>query len=676
MKNLIFLLFLVAIAACRPFDLPEQQIVNSEDKTLEQLTIPDAFSFNSYKDISLAISVKDNTGKLMPDVPVNVYVKKQGSTDSLFLLSAQTSPDGVFETTVSLDADVETVVATTNYIGVPSYQSTPVSDNVVLTFGVENNINLPRNFVEGRSEPTALTTRGALNYTYMGAYDGSGVPKYLTAKGDIVSPDIMKALNASLPESVHLGKSHPSFISNATKQNLVLKANADVSITFVHEGTSLYNALGYYTYPTNAPPATVADIKNLKIIFPNISYKGSGGGLKTGDKVALGNFNAGTTVAWFAMPNGWDYSNQKVSDSRGTIRYSDKNFNTFTDEASRQHVVMLKDTERGLLFIGFEDLNRPSGDNDFNDAVFYSTVSPFSAVETTGIPDIATVPIDTDGDGVPDSEDAEPNNPDVAYYNYGPGLNQFNTLAFEDLWPSKGDYDMNDVVVDYNILEKFNSKNKVSQIKFKLTLRAFGGSFRNGFGFELPVPTNKIASVEGCKIKDSYIRLNPNGTEADQNKTVIIAFDNDYSLFNTPSGSFINTEKDKTGQSTYTFEITVKFSNFVTRAELGTAPYNPFIIINKERGKEVHLPGYRPTQLANTALFKTGDDNTKGNKTYQSKTNLPWAIHVAKSFQYPIEKAPINTAYLKFNKWAESGGVLFPDWYLNKTSYTNPAKIY
>jgi LruC domain-containing protein len=672
MKNLIFLLFLVSIAACRPFDLPDQEVVNSEEKTLEQLTIPDAFTFNSHKDISLAISVKNNTGKLMPDVPVNVYIKKQGSTDSLFLLSAQTNADGMFETMVSLDADVETVVATTDYIGLPSYQSAPVSDNVVLTFGVENNINLPRNIV---AVDLPIQTRGT-GFSYVGTYDADGVPKYLKDKGEEENDDVLKNVNATLPESRPLHITHPEFFKNTAQHNIVLKSRGEVAITFIHEGTANANALCYYTYPNGNPPTNTADISNVKVIFPNCSYKGSGGGLRTGDKVSLGYFDGGTTVAWCLMPKAWDRRTLKVVEDVAPTRYSNKHLNTFTTEENRNHVVSLVDYEHQHFLVGFEDLNRPTSDNDFNDAVFIAKVSPFSACDTKDIEEVIKTPKDTDGDGTPDDKDAEPNNPDVAYYNYGPGLNQFSTLAFEDLWPSKGDYDMNDVVVDYNILEKFNTKNKVSQIKFKLTLRAFGGSFRNGFGFELPVPTNKIASVEGCKIKDSYIRLNPNGTEADQNKTVIIAFDNDYSLFNTPSGSFINTEKDKTGQSTYTFEITVKFSNFVTRAELGTAPYNPFIIINKERGKEVHLPGYRPTQLANTALFKTGDDNTKGNKTYQSKTNLPWAIHVAKSFQYPIEKAPINTAYLKFNKWAESGGVLFPDWYMNKTSYTNPAKIY
>ncbi|MFT5748541.1 MAG: hypothetical protein ACI920_003938, partial [Saprospiraceae bacterium] len=53
-------------------------------------------------------------------------------------------------------------------------------------------------------------------------------------------------------------------------------------------------------------PATENDITNLNIIFPNVSFSGSGGGLVSGNKVNLGNFLAGTSVAYFLVTNGWN----------------------------------------------------------------------------------------------------------------------------------------------------------------------------------------------------------------------------------------------------------------------------------------------------------------------------------------------------------------------------------
>ncbi len=58
-------------------------------------------------------------------------------------------------------------------------------------------------------------------------------------------------------------------------------------------------------------------------------------------------------------------------------------------------------------------------------------------------------PVDTDGDGIANTLDMYPNDATRAFDNYYPSKTVFGTLAFEDLWPGKGDYDMNDLVVDY-----------------------------------------------------------------------------------------------------------------------------------------------------------------------------------------------------------------------------------
>jgi LruC domain-containing protein len=91
------------------------------------------------------------------------------------------------------------------------------------------------------------------------------------------------------------------------------------------------------------------------------------------------------------------------------------------------------------------------------------------------------------------------------------------------------------------------------------------------------------------------------------------------------------------------------------------------------------LAGETPTNLANLGLFGTGDDNSvmATGQTYLSKNGgFPWAIHIPDSFEYPIEKVDINSAYLKFAEWAESGGLLHNDWYMNLQGYRVPLNIY
>ena len=80
------------------------------------------------------------------------------------------------------------------------------------------------------------------------------------------------------------------------------------------------------------------------------------------------------------------------------------------------------------------------------------------------------------------------------------------------------------------------------------------------------------------------------------------------------------------------------------RDDLSIQDFNPFLASNDDRGKEVHLPGYAPTAKANAAYFGTGDDDTNPGigKYYQSKTNLPWAMDISATFDYPKEKIPVT----------------------------------
>ncbi|HMM11177.1 MAG TPA: LruC domain-containing protein [Bacteroidales bacterium] len=288
---------------------------------------------------------------------------------------------------------------------------------------------------------------------------------------------------------------------------------------------------------------------------------------------------------------------------------------------------------------------------------------------------------DTDGDGVPDDEDDYPNDPTRAYNIYFPA-NGFGTLAFEDLWPAKGDYDFNDLVVDYRFKSVTNAQNEVVEIFNTLVVRAIGASLENGFGYQFPnanLDQSKI-NVSGYALTENFISLGANGLENGQEKPTIIAFDNAFSRLPHPgSGLGVNTTPGAPYVQPDTLQLTINFSApRPLYTSLDVPNFNPFLIVNKERGKEVHLPDYLPTSLANTSYFGVWDDDSQPsvNRFYKTSSNLPWAINIYERFDYPIEKVDIVNAHLKFAEWATSGGVLFPDWFKNLSGYRDNANIY
>ncbi len=259
---------------------------------------------------------------------------------------------------------------------------------------------------------------------------------------------------------------------------------------------------------------------------------------------------------------------------------------------------------------------------------------------------------DGDNDGIIDSDDNYPEDPDKAFNNNTDG-----TLAYEDLWPVKGDYDFNDLVIDYEINQITNAANRITQIKIALDVKAAGAAYQNAFGIEIPglLPSN-VANVYGDFKHETTL---PNiGTSNDGN-FVIIPFDHTRHLFESQS-IYINT-RYYPAVSTEVMNFTINLSAPIRMNELYTPPYNPFIIIHSEpNGDEVHLIGM------NSVFYETNGENP-----YKDENGMPWAINIPTQFDYPIEDEDIQNVFYHFNEWINSNGESYPDWYINNSGYRN-----
>ena len=258
----------------------------------------------------------------------------------------------------------------------------------------------------------------------------------------------------------------------------------------------------------------------------------------------------------------------------------------------------------------------------------------------------------------------------------GPG-----TLAFEDLWPGKGDYDFNDLVIDYQFEIITDIFNNVEEVTATFVLKAFGASFENGFGFQLASGINpEDVTVTGTGLTENIITLNASGTEAGQTRPTIIVFDNAFAHMPHPgTGIGVNTTPGAPYVAPVTFTVKMVFKpDTYSFNNLDISNFNPFLIVNKVRSHEVHLPGYAPTDLFDVSLFGQYEDKSDPatGKYFVTALNHPWAINIYESFDYPIEKQDILSVHLKFAEWAVSGGVQFPDWYKNLSGYRNQSLIY
>jgi len=640
--------------------------LNPDPKYMDEMNVPAGFHYNTSDGLNFNITLLANNDNPLRGVRVDV-MDNSPENGGKILATGVTNSSGVLEGNYYIPSYLNEVVINTDYIGLVNNIIIPVSNGKVFANIGGKNPELHQTVISKNKGTQRFLGKSFIRLSYrLGTFskgmDG-GVPNYFTFPRDVVSGQFLADVNNSLPENLNVMNHHPQYLAPNLEKNLVLTELCDIWLTFVHEGAGYSNSLFFFKYPTNNKPTNASQIDSLIAVFPNVSYAGSGGGLAIGDKVYIGRVGADTSIGFALASNGWNYTDVTTT---STFYYSIKELNPEANPNKRDHVALLFDNPTQRFLIGFEDLDREGGtDDDFNDCIVYATSTPYRAIDTSGIeitdPSTGT---DNDGDGVLNAFDDYPNDPLRAYNVYYPNSSIFANVAFEDLWPSKGDHDLNDVVVAYQYFAAVNANNKVVNMSARYKLRAAGGVFHNSFAVELPANRNIISAFSAS----SGVVLDPNTT-----KIIVKVFDNTKDII-----SSYNTKPGLAAVQTDTVSFSILFNN---PQSLILSEFNPFIYVNevgKGRGYEVHLPDHAPTELANMAVFGTSSDDSKPliGRYYKTSNNLPFAINIPEKFDYPAEGQAIINAYLKFAPWAQSGGLQYTNWYHNFLGYRNPAHVF
>lgn len=371
------------------------------------------------------------------------------------------------------------------------------------------------------------------------------------------------------------------------------------------------------------------------------------------------------------LADSFNYSWPSINTSSRTITYAIPN--SIANSGDPYKVM--------ISFVGTGGNNRPNID----DIVIPGTYWADPSNNCKALPNAKK---DSDGDKIADEDDAYPNDKYKAFKHFL-SSEEHGTLMCEDLWPSRGDYDFNDLVIDYRLYAITDADDNMVEMVFEIVTRAVGGSYHNGFACEMiGIDPTKIVAVTGNKVDGSLFKIADNGLEADQKFANVPFFDDAFKVLKYPGGTGgINTNPDAPRVEYDSMVVVVKFIDEGKEAAGGKTPYkdfidgdrlNPYIVVNQDRKKEIHLVDMPPTSLASQEFFGKEEDASDAGKGlyYRSKNNLPWMISVAKSIPYPTEKTEFSKAFTHFVDWAASEGQKYEDWYLEEKGYREEKNLF
>lgn len=291
--------------------------------------------------------------------------------------------------------------------------------------------------------PTASSTRaatGASGTSSWGTYSVTLSKPSLTPVSRIISQEDKNLIEKSFPVDQNY-----DIFKTYYQPSIRLTKEAKVKIYSVSNGFSSdrTNALAYFVYKNNnVKPADINS--NLNLVFPELNKQTPAEGdgyqlLYNGEET----FEAGTNIGFALFP---DVKSGNIVTNNAHLLYSCYTSGTTTwnnykypdngglirDNAPHMVLSLLRKDKDGhaIIAIAFEDqpwaANFGTNKGDFRDDVFILEVDP-----ATSLPeDLPTPPTEE-----PDYD---------SKYNFA-GI-----LCFEDCWPNKGDYDMNDAVVSYD----------------------------------------------------------------------------------------------------------------------------------------------------------------------------------------------------------------------------------
>lgn len=232
------------------------------------------------------------------------------------------------------------------------------------------------------------------------------------------------------------------------------------------------------------------------------------------------------------------------------------------------------------------------------------------------------------------------------------------TLAFEDLYPIKGDADYNDMVLDMSAKQYYTGK-QIKRIEMEFNLKARGTIYDHEFAIRVPLNGSANVKIERFNATDAQAVETENMLGVGGENLKIVVFPSTKLVLPVTQGHF--SSNTLAGTLLKTSTTRTKVTIYVEEGHLIlNAPFDPYLHV-KETDQKIHI----------IEITQKIDADGDGNRDYwEDEEGIhPFGIIMHKDWQWPLEYVNILEVYPEFKYVIEGGRFKAKrfDWYKTPT---------
>ncbi|MBZ0333434.1 LruC domain-containing protein [Marinobacter sp. AL4B] len=241
-------------------------------------------------------------------------------------------------------------------------------------------------------------------------------------------------------------------------------------------------------------------------------------------------------------------------------------------------------------------------------------------------------------------------------WTYLPSSTGYYIASYEDLYPNRGDYDFNDLVVAYQVALG-SEGDGVKHIRGNGHLIARGAAYDHDWHLRIELPEWAVGHGKTLFFEpgsEAPLAGYPKDIAVLGSANLLLA-EHVADQFMDGTSTYVNTFEEQTVQQGPRFEFSLTLDVPVPADEIAPAPFDPFIYVH-ETGYEIHLAGKNP-------VLGHSRNRLDGIGSFRDQSNFPFAMIIPDDFEPPLAAIDIGLAYPSFVEYVESEGASQKDWY-------------